>query len=100
MVFLVAALLPFATHTAVAQPASVSQRAFAPARQALDAAIAAHGGLDALRAIKLFAALVADTILEARSTALEGRDQETVSFGGEPAEAEADAHAPGALAPR
>jgi len=56
------------------------------------------GNDDALRAIKLFAALVADTILEARSTALEGRDQETVSFGGETAEAEADAHAPGALA--
>jgi hypothetical protein len=46
----------------------------------------------------LFSAMMADTILEARSTALEGRDQETVSFGGEPAEAEADANAPSAVA--
>jgi glyoxylase-like metal-dependent hydrolase (beta-lactamase superfamily II) len=44
-----AAVAPLAAH---AQPAEVSQRAFASARQALDAAIAAHGGLDALRAIK------------------------------------------------
>ena len=58
------------------------------------------GNDDALRAIKLFTGLVADTILEARSTALEGRDQETVSFGGEPAEADADAAAPGAVAAR
>lgn len=52
MGFLVAALLAAAAHTATAQPANVSQKAFASARQALDAAIAAHGGLDALRAIK------------------------------------------------
>ena len=52
MVFLVAALLPAAAHTATAQPANASERAFAPARQALDGAIAAHGGLEALRAIK------------------------------------------------
>ena len=48
------------------------------------------GNDDALRAIRLFAAMVADAVLDARSTALEGRDQETVSFGGEPAEADAD----------
>src|SRR5262245_26897323 len=36
------------------------------------------GNDDAIRALKLFAGLVADTVLEARSTALEGRDQETV----------------------
>jgi glyoxylase-like metal-dependent hydrolase (beta-lactamase superfamily II) len=52
LVFLAAALLPAAAHTATAQPANVSQRVFAPARQALDGAIAAHGGLEALRAVK------------------------------------------------
>lgn len=52
MVFLAAALLPIATSTATAQPATTSQRAFGPARQALDGAIAAHGGLDAMRAIR------------------------------------------------
>ena len=49
------------------------------------------GNDDAIRALRLFAGLVADTVLEARSTALEGRDQETVSFGGEGAEAESEA---------
>ena len=49
------------------------------------------GNDDAIRALKLFAGLVADTVLEARSTALEGRDQETVSFGGEGVEAESEA---------
>jgi glyoxylase-like metal-dependent hydrolase (beta-lactamase superfamily II) len=38
--------------TAQAQNTNASQKAFAPARQALDAAIAAHGGLEALRGIK------------------------------------------------
>jgi glyoxylase-like metal-dependent hydrolase (beta-lactamase superfamily II) len=52
MVLLVTALAPAAAHTATAQPANVSQRAFAPARRALDGAIAAHGGLEALRAVK------------------------------------------------
>jgi glyoxylase-like metal-dependent hydrolase (beta-lactamase superfamily II) len=51
MVF-VAALLPVAASTAIAQPATTSQRAFGPARQALDGAIAAHGGLEAMRAIR------------------------------------------------
>jgi small subunit ribosomal protein S2 len=51
------------------------------------------GNDDALRAIRLFAKLVADTVIEARSTALEGTDQETVSFGGDAAEAEGEAHA-------
>ena len=51
-VLLVAALLPAAASTTAAQPASASQKAYAPARQALDGAIAAHGGLEALRAIK------------------------------------------------
>jgi glyoxylase-like metal-dependent hydrolase (beta-lactamase superfamily II) len=50
MLVLVTALYPAAAHTAFAQ--SASQKAFAPARQALDGAIAAHGGLEALRAIK------------------------------------------------
>jgi small subunit ribosomal protein S2 len=47
------------------------------------------GNDDAIRAIRLFTRLVADTVLEARSVALEGADQETVSFGGEEAEGEA-----------
>ena len=41
------------------------------------------GNDDALRSIRLFTRFVADTILEARGSALEGTDQETVSFGGE-----------------
>ena len=48
------------------------------------------GNDDAIRAIRLFTTMVADTIIEARSTALEGRDQETVSFGGEGADAESE----------
>ena len=46
------------------------------------------GNDDALRAIKLFTGMVADTVLESRTIALEGADQETVSFGGDAAEAE------------
>jgi small subunit ribosomal protein S2 len=46
------------------------------------------GNDDALRSIRLFTKFAADTILEARSTALEGTDQETVSFGGEGQESE------------
>jgi glyoxylase-like metal-dependent hydrolase (beta-lactamase superfamily II) len=52
LVLVLAVLLSAAAHTAHAQPAEVSQRTFASARQALDAAITAHGGLDALRAVK------------------------------------------------
>jgi len=48
------------------------------------------GNDDAIRAIRLFTTMVADTILDARSTALEGRDQETVSFGGDGADAEGE----------
>jgi small subunit ribosomal protein S2 len=48
------------------------------------------GNDDAIRAIRLFTHMVADTILEARSFALEGADQETVSFGGEESEGEAE----------
>jgi small subunit ribosomal protein S2 len=48
------------------------------------------GNDDALRAIRLFTRFVADAVLEARATALEGRDQETVSFGGEGMDAEAE----------
>ncbi|HEY6866526.1 MAG TPA: 30S ribosomal protein S2 [Candidatus Eisenbacteria bacterium] len=50
------------------------------------------GNDDAIRSIRLFAHMVADTVLEARSTALEGGDQETVSFGGEGIEAEGETH--------
>jgi small subunit ribosomal protein S2 len=46
------------------------------------------GNDDAIRAIRLFTKLVADSVGDARATALEGRDQETVSFGGEGIEAE------------
>ena len=49
------------------------------------------GNDDALRAIKLFTGLVADTVIDARSMRMEGADQETVSFGGEEVEAEAGA---------
>jgi len=52
MLVVVAALLPAAAPTASAQTPSASQKAFAPARQALDGAIAAHGGLEALKSIK------------------------------------------------
>ena len=46
------------------------------------------GNDDAIRAIKLFAGMVADTILESRSMVLEGQDQATVSYGGDASEAE------------
>jgi len=49
------------------------------------------GNDDALRAIKLFTGMVADTVIESRTTLLEGADQETVSFGGDAAEVEAGA---------
>jgi len=49
------------------------------------------GNDDALRAIKLFTGMVADTVLESRAMAREGADQEAVSFGGDPAELEAGA---------
>ncbi len=49
------------------------------------------GNDDALRAIKLFTGFVADTIAEARSMALEGADQETVSYGGDAGETESAA---------
>jgi len=48
------------------------------------------GNDDAIRAIRLFAKMVADTVMEAKATALEGREQETVSFGGEGLESEAE----------
>jgi len=44
------------------------------------------GNDDAIRAIRLFAKLVADTVIEARAQALEGGDQETVSYGGDEGE--------------
>lgn len=49
------------------------------------------GNDDALRAIKLFTGFVSDAIAEARSMALEGADQETVSYGGDAAEPEHEA---------
>ena len=41
------------------------------------------GNDDAIRAIKLFTSLVADSVADARGAALEGVDQQTVSYGGE-----------------
>jgi small subunit ribosomal protein S2 len=49
------------------------------------------GNDDALRAIKLFTGFVADSIAEARSMALEGADQETVSYGGDASESDSEA---------
>ena len=55
------------------------------------------GNDDAIRALRLFAGLVADAVIQGKATALEGRDQETVSFGGEGVESEGEA-APAATA--
>ena len=52
------------------------------------------GNDDAIRAIRLFTRLVSDTVLEAKSFALEGADQETVSFGGEEVEGEVQTASP------
>jgi small subunit ribosomal protein S2 len=49
------------------------------------------GNDDAIRSIRLFSAMIADTVLESKAYALEGGDQETVSYGGEGSEAEAEA---------
>ncbi len=49
------------------------------------------GNDDAIRAIRLFTRMVADTVLESRAYALEGAQQETVSFGGDSAESESEA---------
>ncbi len=51
------------------------------------------GNDDALRAIRLFAHFVADVVIEAKRSALDGVSQETVSFGGEGSEAEGEASA-------
>ena len=48
------------------------------------------GNDDAIRSIRLFTRLVADTVNEAKAYALEGSDQETVSFGGEGVETEGE----------
>jgi len=50
------------------------------------------GNDDAIRAIRLFTRMVADTVLEAKAYAQEGGD-ETVSFGGEGVETEGEASA-------
>ena len=47
------------------------------------------GNDDAIRSIRLFAKMVSDTVLEAKATAPD-REQETVSFGGEGLESEAE----------
>ncbi len=52
------------------------------------------GNDDALRAIRLFTHHAADTIIDAHAAARDGSGQETVSFGGEEAEAEGTATAP------
>ena len=48
------------------------------------------GNDDAIRSIRLFTKLVADTVLEAQAVVLEGADQQTVSFGGEGVETEGE----------
>jgi len=48
------------------------------------------GNDDAIRSIRLFSGMVADAVLEAKQYAHEGGDQETVSFGGDAAEAEGE----------
>jgi small subunit ribosomal protein S2 len=52
------------------------------------------GNDDAIRAIKLFTGMVADTILESKAFAHEGGEQETVSYGGEGSEAEGETSHP------
>src|SRR2546426_6867858 len=47
------------------------------------------GNDDAIRSIRLFTAMIADTVLESKAYALEGGDEQTVSYGGEESEAEA-----------
>jgi small subunit ribosomal protein S2 len=51
------------------------------------------GNDDAIRSIRLFTKMVSDVVLEAKSFALEGSDQETVSFGGDEIETEGQTHA-------
>ncbi|HTO90379.1 MAG TPA: 30S ribosomal protein S2 [Candidatus Sulfotelmatobacter sp.] len=51
------------------------------------------GNDDAIRSIRLFAKMVADTVIESRAFAKEGSDQETVSFGGDATEAEGETSA-------
>jgi small subunit ribosomal protein S2 len=48
------------------------------------------GNDDAIRSIRLFSGMVADAVSEAKQFKLEGGDQETVSFGGDAAEAEGE----------
>jgi small subunit ribosomal protein S2 len=55
------------------------------------------GNDDAIRALRLFGRFVADAVVSGRATAMEGRDQETVSFGGEGVEGESET-APAATA--
>jgi len=55
------------------------------------------GNDDAIRSIRLFARLASDAVVDAKATALEGRDQETVSFGGEGEDVESES-APAASA--
>ncbi len=51
------------------------------------------GNDDAIRAIRLFTRMVSDTVLESKAFALEGAEQETVSFGGDAADSESEARA-------
>jgi small subunit ribosomal protein S2 len=51
------------------------------------------GNDDAIRSIRLFTKMVADTVIESRAFAQEGSDQATVSFGGDATEAEGETSA-------
>jgi small subunit ribosomal protein S2 len=55
------------------------------------------GNDDAIRSIRLFSTMVADAVQEARAVALEGGDQETVSFGGDGSETEGETQQPAAV---
>ena len=48
------------------------------------------GNDDAIRSIRLFTKMVADTVLDSRAFAREGGEEETVSFGGDATEAEGE----------
>ncbi len=48
------------------------------------------GNDDAIRSIRLFTRMVADTVLESRAFVREGGEEETVSFGGDGSEAEGE----------
>jgi len=55
------------------------------------------GNDDAIRSIRLFSSLVADSVIEAKAYVHEGGEQETVSFGGDAAETQSEPSHPAAV---